>query len=537
MRMRLPTSQAALKIRFSILDFVWAIASPILALALRDAYILTYENAGTVALYCIVWVIFTLISFLAFRLYDGLTHHFSVHDALDVLKAVIFTELFTCLVFFTVSRLVGIPRSALIIHALILATGLIATRALAQAFHNNGKATNGRNHVAHENIIMIGATHVSSLYIKLLEACSPGERRVIAMLDNRPQLIGRSMSGIRILAVPHHLNSVIEEFVVHGINTDRVIIGDDEKFLDEDELKEIQRVCEHRQIKLNFLSQLIGLDELAPAPVKTSEESENTRVPNFELPRYFKYKPFFDFIAAMALIILLLPLLIVSAALTLLDVGSPVLFWQQRIGQGGRRFMLQKFRTLRAPYDWHGEPVPNRNDLSLIGRLLRQTRLDELPQLLNILVGDMALIGPRPLLPEDQPTNPVTRLMVRPGITGWAQVNGGKFLTPQEKDQYDEFYIRNASPWFDLRIVFMTLRILFRFTAHTDHEVAADCVVGFGKAENQHSTVTVHRLADRVRKAQAPRLKIESPPIAVGTSDVPPSKVRNSNRKTQSPNR
>src|SRR5664280_3584017 len=91
MRMRLPTSQAALKIRFSILDFVWAIASPILALALRDAYILTYENAGTVALYCIVWVIFTLISFLAFRLYDGLTHHFSVHDALDVLKAVIFT--------------------------------------------------------------------------------------------------------------------------------------------------------------------------------------------------------------------------------------------------------------------------------------------------------------------------------------------------------------------------------------------------------------------------------------------------------------
>ena len=75
--------------------------------------------------------------------------------------------------------------------------------------------------------------------------------------------------------------------------------------------------------------------------------------------------------------------------------------------------------------------------------ILRQTRFDELPQLLNVLVGDMSLIGPRPLLPEDQPMNSATRLMVRPGITGWAQVNGGKFLTPEEKDLYDEFYIRD----------------------------------------------------------------------------------------------
>jgi lipopolysaccharide/colanic/teichoic acid biosynthesis glycosyltransferase len=296
-------------------------------------------------------------------------------------------------------------------------------------------------------------------------------------------------------------------------------------------------VCEQRELKLDFVPQLIGLGELPPASIETTPKAEHFPLPNFELPRYLKFRPFFDFFAALAMTVILSPLLMIAAALVLLDVGLPVLFWQQRIGQGGRRFMLHKFRTLRAPFDWRGEPVQDRQKLSFIGQLLRQTRLDELPQLLNVLVGDMALIGPRPLLPEDQPTNPATRLMVRPGITGWAQVNGGKFLTPQEKDQYDEFYIRNASPWFDLRIIFKTLRILFRFTAHTDDEVAADCVVGFGKAENQHSTVTVHRLADRVRKAQAPRLKIESPPIAVGTSDVPPSKVRNSNRKTQSPNR
>ena len=83
--------------------------------------------------------------------------------------------------------------------------------------------------------------------------------------------------------------------------------------------------------------------------------------------------------------------------------------------------------------------------MSWIGYLLRKFRLDELPQLLNVLVGDMSLIGPRPLLPHDQPADPTLRLMVRPGITGWAQVNGGKLLTPEEKNALDEWYVRNAS--------------------------------------------------------------------------------------------
>jgi lipopolysaccharide/colanic/teichoic acid biosynthesis glycosyltransferase len=472
---------------------------------------------------------------LAFRIYDGLADHFSVHDALDVVKAVAFTELLACLVFFTVSRLDGIPRSTPLIHALILAAGLISNRAIVQALYNS--ATNGKTSAARENIIMIGATHVSSLYIKLLEACWPRERQVIAVLDDRPQMIGRSMSGIRIVAVPHQLESVIEEFVVHGLHTNRVIIGQEADLLTEEELKDIRHVCEHRQIKLDFVPQLIGLGELPPDPIETSPQAQKVLVPSFELPRYFKFRPFFDFFAALAMILIFCPLLLSAAVLVLLDVGSPVLFWQQRIGQGGRRFTLQKFRTLRSPFDWRGHPVPEHKRLSFIGQLLRQTRIDELPQLLNVLVGDMALIGPRPLLPEDQPTNPATRLMVRPGITGWAQVNGGKFLTPEEKDQYDESYIRNASPWFDLRIIFMTLRVLFRFTPRSDHEVAAASTVGFGKIEDQHSTVTMHRPTARAGKAQARRREVESPPLSLGTSDLSPSVVQHSGRKTQNPSR
>jgi hypothetical protein len=99
---------------------------------------------------------------------------------------------------------------------------------------------------------------------------------------------------------------------------------------------------------------------------------------------------------------------------------------------------------------------------SVIGRFLRATRIDELPQFINVLFGDMSLIGPRPLLPEDQPSNTALRLSVRPGITGWAQVNGAKLVSKENKETFDEWYIRNASPWVDTKITLMTLRILTR---------------------------------------------------------------------------
>jgi lipopolysaccharide/colanic/teichoic acid biosynthesis glycosyltransferase len=96
---------------------------------------------------------------------------------------------------------------------------------------------------------------------------------------------------------------------------------------------------------------------------------------------------------------------------------------------------------------------------------LRKYRLDELPQLLNVLVGDMSLIGPRPLLPHDQPSDSTVRLMVRPGMTGWAQVNGGKLITPEEKNALDEWYVRNASLWIDLKIIAKTM--LFMISGET----------------------------------------------------------------------
>ena len=154
--------------------------------------------------------------------------------------------------------------------------------------------------------------------------------------------------------------------------------------------------------------------------------------------------------------------------MVLVDVGPPVLFWQQRLGIGGRTFQLYKLRTLRPAFGADGQKLSEQQRLSRVGKFLRQTRIDELPQLLNVLSGDMALIGPRPLLPHDQPPNPAVRLAVRPGITGWAQVNGGTLLSPLEKDGLDSWYVANASLWIDLRVVVMTFLSLARGDRRSD---------------------------------------------------------------------
>ena len=196
---------------------------------------------------------------------------------------------------------------------------------------------------------------------------------------------------------------------------------------------------------------------------KTKPEREETNRIVFSPSSYFRVKHLVDFSLSLLLIVVLLPVFLIIAAVVLLDVGSPIFFWQRRVGINGQGFHMHKFRTLKPAYDDQGRPTTDR--VSWIGALLRKSRLDELPQLLNVLVGDMSLIGPRPLLPHDQPSDSTVRLMVRPGITGWAQVNGGKLITPEEKNALDEWYVRNASLWLDLKIIGKTIVFMLGWRA------------------------------------------------------------------------
>ncbi len=466
-----PSSQGALRLKWSAFDVVWAALAPYFALTIREAYILSYDGVQAAALYCLISLTFSLIAFAAFRLRDGMARYFSVHDAVEIAKAVIVAELMTCLTLFTFTRLDGIPRSTPIIHALVLGVGLVAARALAR-FSASSRFGEARYRFERRHVVMIGVSRLTALYMKFLDAMAPGKHQIIAVLDDEPETRGRSVNGVPIMGPASELESVIEEFAVHGVQTHRVVVGLHASELPDQILEGIRRICRERDVELGFVPELFGLmapEEEESAAAGVQIEAPPGQEPTLSLPFYFEVKRYLDFFAALILLAALSPLWIVATGLALADVGSPVFFWQQRMGLGGRRFLLHKFRTLRTPFDRRGRKLTDDQRLSRIGRLVRRTRLDELPQLLNVLVGDMSLIGPRPLLPRDQPKNIAVRLMVRPGITGWAQVNGGVLLSADEKELLDEWYIRNASLWLDLRIIAMTAMMFLRGDRRTQH--------------------------------------------------------------------
>ena len=173
--------------------------------------------------------------------------------------------------------------------------------------------------------------------------------------------------------------------------------------------------------------------------------------------RYWVGKRAFDSLAALALLFICSPLMAVAAVFVALSIGSPVLFWQQRPGLGGRPFRLYKFRTMRAAHAPDGHSLSDKERVSRIGSLMRRLRVDELPQLFNVVRGDMCFIGPRPLLAREQPDAYRARLLVRPGLTGWAQVVGGRDISPEDKAALDVWYVRNASLALDLEIVARTV--------------------------------------------------------------------------------
>ncbi|MGQ9780343.1 MAG: sugar transferase [Bacillota bacterium] len=171
-------------------------------------------------------------------------------------------------------------------------------------------------------------------------------------------------------------------------------------------------------------------------------------------------KRLFDLVFSLLLFIFFLPLMVVLAAMVRICLGPPALFVQTRIGRHGRPFKLYKLRTMKEAYDEKGAPLPDELRLTPLGRFLRRTSLDELPELFNVLKGEMSLVGPRPLLPAylDRYTpEQARRHEVRPGITGWAQVNGRNSLSWEEKFKLDVWYVDHWSLWLDLKILFLTV--------------------------------------------------------------------------------
>lgn len=193
-------------------------------------------------------------------------------------------------------------------------------------------------------------------------------------------------------------------------------------------------------------------------------------------------KRFFDFTFSLLALLLLSPVMLILYFLVLVSSGSPVIFKQERVGYKNELFTIYKFRTMKngmrqtKTEDLTDEEVEN--DITLIGRILRKLSIDELPQLINILKGDMSFVGPRPLIPQEKEIRELRGkynvFSVRPGITGWAQVNGRDFISDEQKALLDKEYVENHSLIMDIKIMFKTVWVVLAGKDVADGKISKD---------------------------------------------------------------
>jgi len=183
---------------------------------------------------------------------------------------------------------------------------------------------------------------------------------------------------------------------------------------------------------------------------------------------YEKIKRVMDIVLSLIGLVIAIPLMLIFGIAIKLESKGPVFYSQERVGKNGKVFMLYKLRSMYQNAEENGAKWAEKDDprVTKVGRIMRKTRIDELPQLFNVLKGDMSIVGPRPERPiftyqfNEEIPGFVNRLQVKPGLTGWAQVNGGYELDPAEKLEYDLYYIENRSIWMDIKIMLNTVKVI-----------------------------------------------------------------------------
>jgi len=455
-----PASLASNPYRVKVTDLIVALLAAPIAFWVREPALFSIDGINAVLIYTAIAFVVTSISIAYFRLGDILSLYISIHDGEQILRSSLIAVVGTSLLGFIVSRLDSVPRSIPVIHFMLLFVGLAGVRYVRRALlRKQDSRTSLANETDKENIVLIGANQFAWFYVRIIDVFCERTQRIVAILDSDPSLVGRTVSGHRVVGSPSRLDAVLGEYAVHGVFVTKVVVAD----LNEHEIRpllsDIERVCQDRGIRLEFIAERLGL--IIPSDIMNAPSAFLSTNPverqEFSLGFYWKVKRAFDILIAAVALIVASPLILLTAIMVLIDCGLPLVFWQERLGKDAKPFAIYKFRTFRPPYDRYARPISNSHRLSKFGGFLRAVRLDELPQLYNILVGDMSIIGPRPLLPVDQPEKPSIRLAVRPGLTGWAQVHGGKLITAEEKNALDEWYIRHVSFALDVKIFLATI--------------------------------------------------------------------------------
>ena len=395
--------------------------------------------------------------------------YFAASDAIHLVVAVTVVVLMTLFVMFTINRSELVARSVPLLQWCLCFALLILARVGVRHLEVPASSEGDGVPTGRQYVLLIGFNRRSEVYLRCIEALYAGRVSVIGILDDDPSVKGLMLKGKPVIGRPDNLISAIRRLRNHGVEISRVVVTVPRTQLSPGFNAAYERLRAEAEITLDHFEGLFGALEPALASAipavegrraSPSPSADAGMAPGSGRWRYLTVKRSIDFILALSMIVLLAPLYLVLAALVAIDLGRPVTFWQERPGRHSHPFRVYKFRTMGDAYDVDGIEIPQDLRLSPIGAALRRLRLDELPQLFNILVGNMSFVGPRPLLPADQPERPEVRLRMRPGLTGWAQINGGRDLSVADKSALDCWYVENASLWIDARIIVLTVRFV-----------------------------------------------------------------------------
>jgi lipopolysaccharide/colanic/teichoic acid biosynthesis glycosyltransferase len=453
-----PTSFALQGPRLLLTDAAMAILAPGLALTIRG---MEWSSAAILAHspYWVLGAAFSLAFLIHFRLGRILPHFLSRRDVTQILKLAALAAAFTAAAALFFGRPELIPFSLPIIHFAVLVALLAGWRALAGAHarRRQGAALLARR-APRVSTLIVGVGPAASLFIRLLKSMKDVRLHIVGLLDDDRRLHGRSVDGHVILGGVDRFEAVVMELASHGVELQRVFIAHLDPEAEKAAREALQDACAQRGIQLEAISDRLCL----PFFGRADDERVNSTygLSKTRAQKYLALRRYLDFALALAGLIVLIPLIALVAIVIRVQLGAPVTFWQQRVGLHGDPIVVNKFRTLSPAVDANGRMLSLEERESALGRFLRAVRLDELPQLYDVVRGRMNLIGPRPLLPVDLANDCSVRQSVVPGLTGWAQVHGGKEISVEEKNALDEWYVYHASPSLDLKIIWSTIRIV-----------------------------------------------------------------------------
>lgn len=469
--------------RLLLSDLALVAIASVVALWLRDNFELAPERLLVFAPHLLITVMVATIALPLFGIHRAVRQFTSLADCLRIMAACGATVVGSLVIGFLVTRLDAIARSLPILQWLLMIAFLIGVRIAARLHHR--QTSRVRSHNASmsgcETALIVGVNKLTELYLQSVEQFARDRVKVAGLLD-KPGMVGGSLLSHPVLGTPEQLEAVLRRLEVHGVFVDRIVIATSFETLSPTARAALSTIGKTTIIKIERLDESLGFGASAAQPGRARSESISGTTQAFTLKpgdlndparlRYLRIKRAADIVAAFLLLILTAPLMAVVSILVAIDVGLPLAFWQQRPGLNGRPFKVYKFRTMSEAHDARGRRRSDEERVSGIGRFLRRTRLDELPQLFSILVGTMSFVGPRPLLPVDQSEGFAARLSVRPGLTGWAQVKGGRAISPEDKAALDVWYVHEMSLALDLKILASTVPMVLLGERVTEGAIA-----------------------------------------------------------------